>query len=116
MAGSYLESLPGGHDAALLSNILHGEGENDNRALLKQAYDALDAPGIVIISDALLNEERTAPVFPLLFALNMLVATEHGDTYTRVEVKGFLEEAGFCEMNTISFEPAPLTIITGLKK
>jgi len=116
MAGSYLESLPGGHDAALLSNILHGEGEEDNRALLKRVYEALDAPGIVIIADVLLNDERTAPLFPVLFALNMLVDTERGDTYTRSEVSGYLEDAGFCEMNTISFDPAPLTVITALKR
>ncbi len=115
MAGSYLESLPGGHDTALLSNILHAESAEDNRALLKRVYEALDAPAIVIIADVLLNDERTAPVFPVLFALNMLLDTEQGDTYTRTEVREFLHEAGFCEMNTISFEPAPLTIITAVK-
>ena len=116
MAGSYLESLPGGYDAALLSNILHGEGEEDNRVLLKRVYEALDAPAIVIIADVLLNDERTAPLFPILFALNMLLDTEQGDTYTRTEVNGFLKDAGFCEMNTISFDPAPLTVITALKR
>jgi len=116
MAGSYLESLPGGHDAALLSNILHAEGAEDNRALLKRVYKALDSPGIVIIADVLTNDERTGPQFPLLFALNMLLDTEHGDTYTESEARGFLEGAGFCEMNTISFDPAPLSVVTALKK
>ncbi len=116
MAGSYLESLPGGHDAALLSNILHGEGAEDNGALLKRVYDALEAPGIVIIADVLPNEERTGPQFPLLFALNMLVHTERGDTYTESDVRTFLEEAGFREMNTIRFDPAPLSVLTALKK
>ncbi len=116
MAGDYLKSLPAGHDAALLSNILHGETSEDNRALLKRAYDALDAPGIVIIADVLPNEERSGPLFPLLLALNMLVATERGDAYTESEVRGFLDEAGFCEMKTMSFDPAPLSVVTALKK
>jgi predicted O-methyltransferase YrrM len=115
-AGSYQESLPAGHDAALLSNILHGEGEKENRALLKHVHEVLDAPGIVIVADVLPNEERTGPPFPLIFALNMLVNTEHGDTYTDSQVREFLEAAGFREMNTISFHPAPLSVITALKK
>jgi predicted O-methyltransferase YrrM len=115
-AGSYQESLPAGHDAALLSNILHGEGERENRALLKHVYEVLDEPGIVIIADALPNEQRTGPPFPLIFALNMLVNTENGDTYTDSQVREFLVAAGFREISTISFDPAPLSVITALKK
>ncbi|RJP15981.1 MAG: methyltransferase [Candidatus Abyssobacteria bacterium SURF_5] len=115
-AGNYLESLPAGHDAALLSNILHGEGADDNRSLLKRVYNALDAPGIVIIADVLTNEERTGPLFPLLFALNMLLDTEHGDTYTISDVRSFLEGAGFREINAMSFDPAPLSIVIAVKK
>ena len=114
-AGNYHEILPDGHDAALLSNILHGEGAEDNRALLRRVYEALDAPGLVIIADVLPNEERTGPAFPLIFALNMLVATERGDTYTDSQIRDFLAEAGFCEMNTISFDPAPLSVVTATK-
>jgi len=115
VAGNYLESLPKGHDAALLSNILHGEGREDNRALLKRVYEALHAPGIVIIADVLPNEDRSGPVFPLLLALNMLVNTEGGDAYTESEIREFLEAAGFCDMNTIRFDPAPLSVVTALK-
>lgn len=115
-AGNYLESLPHGHDAALLSNILHAEGREDNCALLKRVHDALDSPGIVIIADVLPNKERTGPPFPLLFALNMLVNTERGDTYTESDIQTFLESAGFREMHTINFDPAPLSVVTALKK
>ena len=114
-AGNYLESLPGGHDAALLSNIIHGEGPESNRDLLKRVYDALEAPAIVIIADVLPNEERTGPAFPLIFALNELIHTESGDTYTESEINGFLADAGFSEFNTISFEPAPLSLVTAKK-
>lgn len=114
--GNYLESLPGGHDAALLSNILHGEGPETNRVLLRRVYDALEAPGIVIIADVLPNEERTGPLFPLIFALNELIHTEGGDTYTESEITEFLESAGFVEFSTARFEPAPLALITAKKK
>jgi predicted O-methyltransferase YrrM len=113
--GNYLENLPGGHDAALLANIVHGEGPESNRSLLKRVYNALEAPAIVIISDVLPNEERTGPAFPLIFALNELIHTEGGDTYTESEIIGFLEAAGFGECSTISFEPAPLALVTATK-
>jgi predicted O-methyltransferase YrrM len=115
MPGNYLVNLPKGHDAALLSNVLHAEGVDDNHALLKRVFEALDAPGIVIIADVLPNEERTGPLFPLIFALNMLLETKHGDTYTESQVKQFVEGAGFTGMNTISFDPAPLSVITAFK-
>lgn len=115
MPGNYLENLPEGHDAVLLSNVLHGEGPDDNRALLKRVYEALDSPGIVIIADVLPNEERTGPLFPLIFALNMLLETKHGDTYTESQVRQFVEGAGFTGMNTIGFDPAPLSVVTAFK-
>jgi predicted O-methyltransferase YrrM len=116
VAESFLESLPGGHDAALLSNILHGEGPETNRELIRCVYEALDAPGIIIISDLLPREDRTGPPFSLVFALNMLIHNEAGDTYTESEIKEFLKNAGFAEMSTIRFDPAPLGVITALKK
>jgi predicted O-methyltransferase YrrM len=114
-AGNYLEKLPHGYDAALLSNILHGESPEQNHLLLKRVFHVLDSPGLVIISDTLPNEERTGPLFPLLFALNELLHTEGGDTYTETEIKGWLEAAGFRNVNTIRFDPAPLALITAKK-
>ena len=115
-SGNYLESIPGGHDAALLSNIIHGEGAEVNRKLLERVYDALDSPGIVIIADTPPNEERTKPTFPLIFALNELIHTEEGDTYTESETVAFLEAAGFESFNTINLNPAPLAFFTAIKR
>jgi branched-chain amino acid transport system ATP-binding protein len=41
-----------------------------------------------------LNEERTGPLQPALFALNMLVGTPAGDTYTEPEIRGWMQDAG----------------------
>ncbi len=40
-----------------------------------------------------MDENRTSPAFGALFALNMLVGTEAGDTYTESEVRHWMEEA-----------------------
>ena len=42
-----------------------------------------------------MDTTRTKPAMGALFALNMLVSTPAGDTYTFDEVKSSLEMAGF---------------------
>ena len=40
------------------------------------------------------NDGRTGPAFPIFFALNMLLNTAKGDTYTLAEYRSWLTEAG----------------------
>jgi len=44
------------------------------------------------------DEDRASPPFGALFALNMLVNTKAGDTYTESEVREWMTEAGFSEV------------------
>jgi hypothetical protein len=46
------------------------------------------------------NDARTAPPYALTFAINMLVNTEVGDTYTLAEYTAWLNEAGFPRVET----------------
>jgi hypothetical protein len=46
------------------------------------------------------NDERTAPPFPLFFALNMFINTSAGDCYTLAEYTAWLNEAGFSKIET----------------
>ena len=50
--------------------------------------------------DMVPNDERTGPPFPVIFALNMLVHTAEGDTYTLAEYRAWLQEAGFAKVET----------------
>lgn len=84
-----------GHDVATLGHILHSEGEEKSRALLKRVGDSLRPGGTVAIAEMLMNEERTGPPHAAIFAVNMLVATESGDTFTFGEIAGWLRETGF---------------------
>lgn len=83
------------HDVAILGHILHSEGPDRIRQLLERAFAALRPGGIIAIQEFLPNDERTGPPLPLLFAVNMLVNTEAGGTYTFAEISGWLTEAGF---------------------
>lgn len=87
-------------DVALLGNIVHSEGEESSRDLLKRIHRALKPNGKVAIIDMIPNDERTAPPFPLFFALNMYINTSIGDTYTLAEYTEWLNEAGFTKIET----------------
>jgi SAM-dependent methyltransferase len=94
----YADELPGGCDAALLSAIIHQNGPEQNLDLFRKVHRALVPGGTLIIRDHVMDEDRTGPPAGTLFALNMLVATEAGDTYTFPEIRQLLLEAGFREV------------------
>ncbi len=49
----------------------------------------------MVISEFVPNDDRTGPLQPLVFAVNMLVHNEEGDTFTVPEITEWLREAGF---------------------
>jgi len=94
----YVDDLPPGCDIALLSAIIHQNSPQQNVELYRKIYQALDPGGTLIIRDHVMDESRTSPPAGALFALNMLVNTQAGDTYTFMEVKNTLNIAGFIEV------------------
>jgi ubiquinone/menaquinone biosynthesis C-methylase UbiE/predicted transcriptional regulator len=91
----YADGLPEGCDLALLSAIIHQNSRQQNVELFKKAYRALDPGGMLLVRDHIMNEQRTWPAEGAMFAINMLVNTTGGDTYTFLEVEQDLREAGF---------------------
>ncbi|MBW4700955.1 methyltransferase [Micromonospora sp. RL09-050-HVF-A] len=97
-------ALPDGHDVILLSMILHDWDEPTNRALLARCFAALPPGGVVVISELLLNDERTGPPEAALMGMNMLVETEGGKNYSGAEYRAWLTDAGFVDVRTVPFE------------
>jgi hypothetical protein len=62
-----------------------------------------------------MNSDRTLPASGALFAINMLVNTKKGNSYTLEEIKGGLEEAGF-ERVTLLQESEMSSLVEGWKK
>jgi ubiquinone/menaquinone biosynthesis C-methylase UbiE len=90
----------GRFDVALLGNIVHSEGERNSRRLFRRLCRALRPGGRIAIVDMIPNNTRTGPPFPVFFALNMLLNTKQGDTYTFAEYAEWLLEAGFERVET----------------
>ena len=96
--GDMTEDLPGtGFDFIFISNIVHCLGLEANRALVRKCYDAMVPGGLLLIKDFLVDNDRSGPPFSLMFALNMLLGTEEGDTYTLAQAEAWTREAGFGE-------------------
>ena len=113
--GNFFEQLPGDHDVHLLSMILHDWHEARNRALLRRSFEALPSGGAVVISELLVNDEKTGPAPAALMSLNMLIETE-GRNYTPAEYSAWLEEAGFRHIETVWFDaPAANGAVIGRK-
>jgi len=104
-----------GFQIATLGHILHSEGEARSRELLKKVFAALAPGGTIAIQEFLVNPERTGPPVGLFFAVNMLVATTDGDTWSFEEIAQWLKEAGFEKARTIdSPGPSPLILANRL--
>jgi precorrin-6B methylase 2 len=106
-----------GYDVATLGHILHSEGEQASIALLKKGFEALSPGGTIAIAEFLVDEERATSVMGLIFAVNMLVNTTNGNTFTFNEIGGWLRDAGFSNVRSVdSPGPSPLILATKPEK
>ena len=102
-----------GYDIATLGHILHSEGKERSRHLLKKTFGTLKAGGTIAIGDWLVNDERTEPLPSLMFAVTMLINTKEGDTFSFNEIKSWLEDAGFRKVRKLKAPgPSPLILAT----
>jgi predicted O-methyltransferase YrrM len=104
------DALGAGYDLVLISAICHMLGPDENRDMLAKSFAALAPGGRIVVQDFILNPDRTGPRMAALFALNMLVGTEHGDTYTEEEYSSWLRDAGFSGIHRVDL-PGPSSLM-----
>jgi SAM-dependent methyltransferase len=112
--GDLLEADFGtGHDVITIGHILHSMGAESSKILLKKAFAALAPGGTISIAEFLVNPDRTGPMNGLIFAVNMLINTESGDTFSFEEISSWLRDAGFTNPRTVEAPgPSPLVLAT----
>ena len=91
----HTDDLPAGADLVWLGAICHQNSREQNRALFARVHQALDGDGTVIIRDIVMEPSRTRPRTGAFFAVNMLVGTDAGGTYTFDEYREDLCQTGF---------------------
>jgi len=93
--GDYLQDeLPRGFDLVILTAIVHSNSPEENRALIAKCVRALNPGGMVAVQDFIMDDGRVHPAAGALFALNMLVGTGRGDTFTESEIASWMTAAG----------------------
>ena len=97
----YKDELPKGCDFVLLSAIIHQNSPEENLELYRKIHRAVLPGSTLLIRDHVMDSARTEPPQGTLFAINMLVNTKGGDTYTFDEIKETLEKAGFEEVKLV---------------
>jgi len=97
--GNYLTGDFGnGYDIILLSAIVHINSYEQNLELIKKCAASLNSGGQIVIKDWVMNEERTEPLGGAIFAINMLVGTKCGDTFTESEMRNWFASTGITKI------------------
>jgi (2Fe-2S) ferredoxin/cyclopropane fatty-acyl-phospholipid synthase-like methyltransferase len=109
------DDLGSGYDLVFISAICHMNSPDGNVDLLSKAYKALVAGGRVVIQDFILNDNKTGPKTAALFALNMLVGTRAGSSYSEHEYSDWLAEVGFKNMELMKL-PGPTDLIAAYQE
>jgi hypothetical protein len=93
----YTDDLPAGADFAWVSAIVHQHSRRHNRELFAKVFAALEPGGQIAIRDIVMEPSRTEPFDGAMFAINMLVNTANGGTFTFKELAEDLQRAGFTD-------------------
>src|SRR5271166_3684265 len=108
------DPLGEGYDLVLVSAICHMFSADENRTLFERALNALAPKGRIVVQDFILEPDKTAPRAAALFALNMLVGTTAGSTYSEPEYANWLRDAGFTEVRRVRL-PGPSGLMIGVR-
>jgi hypothetical protein len=108
------DDLGNGYDIVLLSAICHMFSVEENEKLIGKCYGALNKGGRLVIQDFILDGDKTAPQTAALFALNMLVGTPGGNSYSEGEYFAWMKAVGFDGVEHKRL-PGPTGLIIGRK-
>jgi precorrin-6B methylase 2 len=89
------EALPTGADLAWVSAIVHQSSRRQNRELFTKVHAALAPGGQIAVRDIVMDDSHTEPPAGALFAINMLVHTAGGGTFSFAELVEDLAASGF---------------------
>jgi len=105
--GSKIKLLPGDfaktclgndYDMVFISQILHAYNDRDCMSLLKKSSASLKPGGRIVVQEFYLDETKTNPLQGAIFAINMLVNTTGGRTYSPSEISSWMKKAGFTDI------------------
>jgi hypothetical protein len=97
------EEIPGRYDVVWISHILHAESPEVCDRIIEKAVRASASGGLLLIHEFILDNTMDSPLFPALFALNMLQGTDAGQSYSERQLRQMLERAGVSEIRRLDY-------------
>ena len=91
----FKDDLGKDYDLVLMSSLIHSLDVEENLHVLGRVKEALNPGGLLVIRDFLVDESHTQPTQAAIFAVNMLVNTQGGRTYSFKEVSDWLKKLEF---------------------
>jgi acetylserotonin N-methyltransferase len=95
----FAQPWPTGHDAHFFSNIFHDWSDDTCRLLARKSFESLPAGGRIMLHEMLMDDDGCGPLPVAAFSLLMLLGTK-GRQYSLPELRGFLEAAGFVDVES----------------
>jgi len=111
--GDFLKDpIPGGHDAVLLANIVHGFSPERNSQLFRRIREQVPEGARLLLVDFWTDPTHAQPTFAALMAGEFLINTGEGDVYSEEEARRWLQGSGW---RAIACKPlsGPSSLIVG---
>ncbi len=115
MPGDFTKDQWGsGYDMIFISQIFHAYTAEECLSMLRKSYAALEPGGRVVVHEFYLDETMTNPLQGAIFAINMLVNTPGGRSYTPQEMSRWMKKARFSPVEQKLL--GETVLLTGTKK
>jgi hypothetical protein len=114
IAGDFFNDAFPKTDVILMGHILHDWDLPTKKMLIGKAYDAIPKGGALIVSESIIDDDRSKNAFGLMMSLNMLIETPGGFDFTGADCSGWMKDAGF---SSTRVEPliGPDSMVIGIK-
>jgi SAM-dependent methyltransferase len=88
-------SIPGGHDAIIVANVIHVFSPERNLELLRRIREFVSDGSRLLLVDLWTDPTHTQPLFAALMAGAFLLRSGEGDVYSEEEVRAWLKTTGW---------------------
>jgi cyclopropane fatty-acyl-phospholipid synthase-like methyltransferase len=91
-------SIPGGHDAVIVANVIHLFSPERNLELLRRIRESVSDGSRLLLVDLWTDPTHTEPLFAALMAGAFLLRSGEGDVYSEEEIHDWLQSTGWKQL------------------
>ncbi len=109
------DPFPKGADVIMLNGNLTQYGSDEAREIVRKAFRTLPSGGMMHIIAENLNDQKTGPLVAATWSIHEALLGSRGRAHSGAEVRAYMEESGFTDIELIDFVPDILQRVTGHK-